>query len=63
MQHRKIDPASRVWTVVRGADGRLQEQIDRELVQALRSTGCPEDVTEAVIQTAGEIDIAETRLW
>ena len=48
---RGIDDKTRVWTVTRGADGRLEEHLD------------PSRLAEAMIIAEGERELAETRAW
>jgi hypothetical protein len=49
-----IDDKARVWTVTRGADGRLVEQLDPALLAGL---------DDAVVSALGAQEIAETRFW
>ena len=58
MKHQKIDRAARVWTVSRGPDGRLQEEIDAALLAAQ-----PDEIAEAIILAAAEAEIAKIRAW
>jgi len=60
MEHQRIDPAARVWIVYRGPDGRLQHDLDPALLESLGDT---EEISDAVVQAAGEMDVGETRLW
>ena len=46
-----IDDKARVWTVTRGADGKLEEQLDPGLLAG------------AAAKAAAEAEIAATRLW
>jgi hypothetical protein len=62
MEHQKIDPASRVWIVSRGPDGRLQDQIDPAHLENLSPAEAAE-IADAVIRAAGEVEIARSRLW
>ena len=62
MKHQKIDRAARVWTVSRGPDGRLQEQLGPELLDRLNSAESDE-IAEAIIRTAAEAEIAKIRAW
>jgi hypothetical protein len=62
MKHQKIDPASRVWIVFRGPDGRLHEQIDPAFLENLDPAES-EDISDALIEAAGAIEIAHSRLW
>ena len=62
MEHQKFDPASRVWIVFRGPDGRLREQIDPAFLEALAPAES-EEISDALIEAAGAVEIAHSRLW
>lgn len=62
MKHQKIDRAARVWMVSRGPDGRLQEQLDAELLERL-NTADTDEIAEAIIRTAAEAEISKIRAW
>lgn len=59
----KIDSSARIWVVVRGPDGRLHDELDPSLVKGLHETHTAKDIAEALLKAAGEIEVAETRLW
>lgn len=58
MKHQKIERSARVWTVSRGPDGRLQEEIDADLLAAQS-----DEIAEAIIRAAAEAEIAKIRAW
>ena len=58
MKHEHIDGRARVWVVTLGADGRLEEQLDPELLERLIGTQSPQDVSEALSR-----EVARTRTW
>ena len=60
MKHERIDPAARVWIVFRGLDGKLQEELDEARLESLIESG---EISDALIQSVGKKDAAETRLW
>lgn len=62
MKHQKIDPASKAWIVFRGPDGKLHEQIDPAFLENLdpAQSGA---ISEALIEAAGAVEIARSRLW
>ena len=62
MKHLKIDPASRAWIVFRETDGKLREQIDPAFLENLDPAQSGE-ISEALIEAAGAIEIARSRLW
>ena len=63
MKHQQIDEKARVWTVRRGADGRLHEQLDAGLLAKLYPGLSPDDIAEALVIAAGEAEIDENRAW
>ena len=56
MKHEHIDDKARVWVVTLGADGRLEEQLDPELLARLIDARSAEDVIEVLTDT-----VARTR--
>ena len=62
MEHQRIDPAARVWIVFRGPDGRLQHDLDPARLESLNPAESDE-IADALMQKAGEMDVDETRLW
>ena len=58
MKHEHIDNRARVWVVTLGADGRLEEQLDPELLARLVQAQSAEDVSEALSE-----QVARTRSW
>ena len=58
MKHEHIDDKARVWVVTLGANGRLEEQLDPELLARLIDSQSSEDVTEVLTDT-----VARTRIW
>lgn len=60
MKFERIDSKARVWTVKRGADGKLHGELDTQLLASLYPDLSEEDI--AVI-AAGTAEIAETRVW
>jgi hypothetical protein len=63
MKLEKIDDKSRVWIVMRGPDGGLQEEIDVDLVASLRPGQSYDEIADALVIAAGTAEIAETRAW
>lgn len=62
MKHELIERTAREW--VEGNAHRLPRALARsaftEMLEAAQST---EEITEALIQLAGRMEIAETRVW
>ena len=63
MEYRKIDDRDRVWVVTRGPDGGLLDELDPRLVALLSAADNPEALTDALVISAGELEIAATRDW
>jgi hypothetical protein len=59
----EIDDRARVWTVTRGADGRLEERLDASFLATLELEELPEEMADGLIVAAGLQEIAETRVW
>ena len=58
-----IDDRARVWVVMRGPDLRLKAEIDPDLLAKLNPDHTADEIAEALVQAAGEMDVAETRAW
>ena len=63
MRHEVIDDKARVWVVVRGKDGKLQEELDPAFLLKLNPGRSAEQIADALVLAAGTIDVEETRLW
>jgi hypothetical protein len=63
MKHQKIEDSARVWMVTRGPDGRLHDELDPRFLAALGAAGSAEEVADVLVVAAGEMEVAETRLW
>jgi hypothetical protein len=57
MKYEKIDDRARVWTITRGTDGRLREELDEGILATL------DPLADALVVAAGEQDIADNRVW
>ena len=57
MKYEKIDDRARVWTISRGTDGRIMEELDEGVLATL------DPIADALVIAAGEQDIAENRAW
>ena len=57
MKYEKIDDRARVWTITRGPDGRLREELDEGILATL------DPLADALVVAAGEQDIADNRVW
>ena len=63
MKHQKISDRARVWVVTLGTDGRLQEQLDPQFLNSLGTACSSEEVADILVNAAGEMELAENRLW
>lgn len=63
MKHEQIDDRARVWIVTRGSDGRLKEEFDPSLLARLNPGHSAEQIADALLMAAGEMDLAENRIW
>lgn len=63
MKHEKIDDKARVWILTRGDDGKLHEQLDAQLLTEIGMAESSSEVADMLIMAAGEMEVAETRLW
>ncbi len=66
MHHQRIpevDDKARLWVVMRGPDGRLQEQIDSGRLADLHPAQSAQEVADALLIAAGELEVAANRLW
>jgi hypothetical protein len=58
-----IDDKARVWTVTRGADGKLADELDVALLLKLNPDHSAEQIADALILAAATADIAASRAW
>ena len=63
MKHQKIDDKAHVWTVRRGRDGRLHEELDSSLLERINAGRAALESAEAEVIAAGRRDIDENRTW
>jgi hypothetical protein len=63
MKHEQMDDNARVWIVTRGTDGRLEEEFDTGLLDRLNPGHSAEEIANLLVTAAGEMDVAESRLW
>jgi hypothetical protein len=63
MKHEQIDDKARVWIVTRGNDGRLEEDFDAGLLARLNPGHSAQEIANLLVTAAGEMDVAENRLW
>jgi len=63
MKHQKIDDKAHVWTILRGSDGRLHEELDPALLERINAGRAALESAEAEVIAAGRRDIDENRTW
>ena len=59
----EINDSARVWTVTRGAGGRLEERLDETFLSILRTAQSAKEIADAYVIAAGLQEVAETRVW
>ena len=63
MVYEAIDRGARVWTVTRGPDGRLQEDLDPELFAQLKAAQSAEVIADALDAAVARREMARSRSW
>jgi hypothetical protein len=63
MKHQKIDDSAKVWVVTLGSDGRLCEQFDPQFLTSICTACSSREVADLLVNAAGEMELAENRLW
>lgn len=60
---REINCKARVWTLTRGADGKVSEEIDLPRLLKLNPDHGPEQIADALVLAAAIADVEEARAW
>lgn len=63
MKHEKIDGKARVWILMRGPDGKVEEQLDPQYLATLGTVHAAEEIADVIVTAAGEMEVSETRVW
>ncbi|MFL6721384.1 MAG: hypothetical protein ACJ8FT_06225 [Sphingomonas sp.] len=63
MKHQSISDRAKVWTVTRGPDGRLEEQLEPQHLTSLGFPCIASEIADEIVTEAGERHIAATRFW
>jgi len=63
MKYEMIDRRARVWTVTRGPGGRLQEDLDPELLAELKAAQSAEEMADALHAAVARRELARSRSW
>lgn len=59
----EVTDKARVWTVTRGEDGKLAEELDLDRLLKLNPGHSAEQIADALVLAAAMADIEETRIW
>jgi hypothetical protein len=59
----EIDDRAKVWTLSRGADGRLEERLDPTFLETLEKAETLEELADAIAAAAARREIEESRVW
>jgi hypothetical protein len=59
----EVTDKARVWTVTRGEDGKLEEELDLDRLMRLNPGHSAEQVADALVLAAAISDVEETRCW
>ena len=59
----EVTDNARVWTVTRGEDGKLAEELDLDRLLKLNPGHSAEQIADALVLAAAMADIEETRIW
>ena len=59
----RLDRKAKVWTITRGADGRLEERLDETFLEKLEEDCTCDEIIDALITVAAKQDIAGSRTW
>ena len=63
MKYEKIDDKARVWILMRGPDGGLEEQLDPQFLTSIGTAHTAEDIADVIAIAAGKMEVAENRAW
>jgi hypothetical protein len=58
-----IDHKAQVWCATLGVDGCLEERLERSILATLDELSPIEEIIDALVIAAAELDISDTRLW
>ena len=59
----EVDDRAKIWTVTRGADGKLAERIDPSFLATLEKAQSVEELADAIVAAAARKEIEESRVW
>jgi hypothetical protein len=59
----EVDDHAKVWTITRGTDGRLADQIDPSFLIHADDVQLPDGIVDALIAAAARRDIEDSRVW
>jgi hypothetical protein len=59
----QIDDRAKVWSLSRGTDGKLKEQLDESFLARLQDAESVEELVDAIVASAGRREIEQSRAW
>jgi hypothetical protein len=59
----EVDDHAKVWTVTRGADGKLEDRIDPSFLMHVDEAELPDEIIDALIAAAARRDVGDSRVW
>jgi len=59
----EVDDHAKVWTVTRGANGRLEDRIDPNFLIHADDIHLPDEIVDALVAAAARKEIEESRVW
>jgi hypothetical protein len=58
-----VDDRAKVWTLARGADGKLEDRLDPSFLETLEKAESVEELAEAIAASAARREIEASRVW
>ena len=59
----EADDRAKIWTVTRGADGKLEDRIDPSFLMHADEAELPDEIVDALVAAAARRHIEESRVW
>jgi hypothetical protein len=59
----EVDDRAKIWTLTRGADGKLEDRIDPSFLMYADEVELPDEIVEALIAAAARRDVEDSRVW
>jgi len=58
-----VDDCARVWSVMRGLQGGLEERLDPNFLKGLEKAESLDEIAEAILTYAAVLDVEQSRAW